>query len=54
MLEITGAFFSGLMLEQGDLSAVLWFGAGIGIGAILAVATLAACALESLTQRRVP
>lgn len=54
MLETTGTLFGGLLLEQGDLSAVLWFGAGIGTGAILAVASLAACPLGSLTQRRVP
>ena len=53
MLEIAGLALGGFLLEQSELSAALWFGAGIVVGLVLAVASLAACALECLTQRQV-
>lgn len=54
MLEIAALLAQGLMLEQGELATVLWFGAGLVVGLVLAVTSLAACALECLKQRQLP
>ncbi len=53
MLEVAGLALGGLLLEPSELSAVVWFSAGLVVGLMLAVASLAACALECLTQRQV-
>jgi hypothetical protein len=52
MLEIAGLLAQSFTLGQGELGAALWFGAGLVVGVVAAVASLAACALECLTQRQ--
>ena len=53
MLEIAGVLVGGLLLERSELSAVVWFGAGLVLGLVLAIASLAACALECLGHKQV-
>ena len=53
MLEVAGVLVGGLLLDQRELSAVVWFGAGLVLGLVLAIASLAACALGCLGQERV-
>jgi hypothetical protein len=51
MLEIAGLLARSSLLGQGEVGAALWFGAGLIVGLVVAVASLAACALECLTPR---
>ena len=53
MLEVAGVLVGGLLLDQRELSAVVWFGAGLVLGLVLAIASLPACALDGLTHRQV-
>lgn len=53
MLEVAGVLVGGLMFEQRELSAVVWFGAGLVTGLVLGIGSLAACALKCLTHRQV-
>jgi hypothetical protein len=52
MWEIAGTLAQSFTLGQGELASVLWFGAGLVVGLAMAVAALAACALECLTQKQ--
>jgi len=52
MIEFAQLPLQDLGLDHGELTAVLWFGAGLIVGLVLALASVAALAIECMTDEQ--
>jgi hypothetical protein len=52
MIEFVQLPVQSLGLEHGDLTAALWFGTGLTVGLVLALASFAAIAIECVRNER--